>query len=156
MDTRNIPSEPGQPDDLEARIARTGFLPPPPDLRAACLSRSSRIPASPAPSPLWRRLWDAFITPHPVLATSMAAAWIAIFGLWFSTPEVGRGESLRHARVPEEYRRTLAAQRAELLASLRAVDEDSSPAVRDRAPRRVTPSATPAPRSSLSHTNRMA
>ena len=159
MDTRNLPSDPGQPDDLEARIARTPLVAPPSDLRAACRSRRAAKRAAAATPPLWRRVWDGFLAPHPVLATSLAAAWIAIFGLWFSTPDVGRPVSGRQASLPEEDRRTLAAQRAELMASLRNAGSEESEEPRGTAEpknRRSGAPATQAPRSSLSMTNRLA
>jgi hypothetical protein len=159
MDTRNIPSDSGHPDELEARIAGTTFVAPPHDLRAACLSRIPRPSVAPATLPLWRRVWDGFLAPHPVLATSLAAAWIAIFGLWFSTPDVGRPATARHARVPEEDRRALAAQRAELMASLRSngsEEMDEPQGIAEPRSRRSSTPASQAPRSSLSRTNRLA
>ena len=159
MDTRNIPSDHGNPDDLESRMARLSFVAPPPDLRAACLSRAGRRPAVTPGLPLWRRVWDGFLAPHPVLATSLAAAWVTIFGLWFSTPDVGRPVSGRHASLPEEDRRALAAQRAELMASLRSNGSEETDEPREIAEPRGRRSSTPttqAPRSSLSMTNRLA
>jgi anti-sigma factor RsiW len=156
MDTRNLPSDRGNPDDLESRMARLSFVAPPPDLRAACLSRAGRNPAVVPGLPLWRRVWIEFLAPHPIASVSLAAAWMTIFGLWLATPEVGRSEPGRYARIPEENRRALAAQRAELMASLLGREPGSDRDAESPKHRRVPNSTTQPPRTSLSQTNRMA
>jgi hypothetical protein len=156
MDTRQHDASDAGPDAFEARLRRIPLDAPPADLRAACLSGAGRRRAGAPGLQFWQRLWSGHFPPHPVVSMSLAAAWMTIFGLWLATPEVGQPETARYARVPEETRRALATQRAELMASLRGIDAETAREPGEPQPRRIHSPATQAPRSSLLQTNRMA
>lgn len=156
MDTRQHDASDAGPDAFEARLRRIPLDAPPADLRAACLSGAGHRRAVDPGHPFWKRLWSGHLAPHPVVSMSLAAAWMTIFGLWLATPDVGQPEAARYARVPEETRRALATQRAELMASLRGIDAETARETGGPQPRRIHSPSTQAPRSSLLRTNRMA
>lgn len=139
------------PDAWETRLSRIPLAPPPPDLRAACLSTREPHRTNDAGLDFWRSLWST----HRWAIRGLAAAWTLITALHLTTPEVSVSVADSRTVWTPETLQSLAQQRAELMASVLDGGFDNPPRPdAARLPAKTRPPALESP-STAFPTNRM-
>jgi hypothetical protein len=121
--------------ELEDDLRRLRWTGPPPDLRGRVL-REARAPSRSRLVPPWfAALERHWLYPGRWAAGAVAAAWILILSLRVATPAYLLPDPKSLSRLTPEDMARYEVQRAQLMAELRDLFNESAPAESDMVPR---------------------